>query len=457
MNIKAKFLSIALFFVTALLLASCATGPAYVKVDKIPDGMGLVYIYRPWVYQGGAISYDVIADSIVRTRLDNGGYYPFLSRTGEVEIWAKTESKSSVTLYIEEGQTYYIKGSVAMGAFVGRPHLTIVPPEVGEKEIPKRRLLTESTDMSNKEIPEIIKEILEMQKNQMISAVSAINSSDWKEVSKRYIITGSNSGLVYVYVNEEKKHEPLFGKPLVINVGIREDSDPYIVDWNNDGKKDFVIGAKNGEVLVFINKGTNQFLQLGKEIKLNNGDLDVGSSSSPAMVDWNGDGKKDLIVGNRAGSVLVFFNIGEDYDPTFSSKGIKTDIKVTSNATPFVVDWNNDGKFDVVCGSWDGSVYIFINEGDSKNPKFSKAQMLQVDNKELKLPNNTSVIAVDWDKDGKTDLLVSNKEGTEKDPGGRDKIIPLGIYLLLNTGTKEKPEFKELKEIKGKFRDDTVL
>ena len=145
-------------------------------------------------------------------------------------------------------------------------------------------------------------------------------------------------------------------------------------------------------------------------------------------------------------------NICEDYDPAFSSKGIETHIKVSGNATPFIVDWNNDGKFDVVCGSWDGRAYIFINEGDSKNPKFGKAQMLQVDNKELKLPSNTSVIAVDWNEDGKTDLLVSNKEGNEKDPGGRDKIIPFGIYILLNTGTKEKPEFKELKPIKGNFQ-----
>jgi len=70
--------------------------------------------------------------------------------------------------------------------------------------------------------------------------------------------------------------------------------------------------------------------------------------------------------------------------------------------------------------------------------------MLQENNKELKLPGPTSVIALDWDDDGKADLLVSNK----------DKV---GVYLLLNTGTKEKPEFKELKPVKGKFKDDTAL
>lgn len=61
---------------------------------------------------------------------------------------------------------------------------------------------------------------------------------------------------------------------------------------------------------------------------------------------------------------------------------------------------------------------------------------------EFKLPSRTSVTALDWDDDGRTDLLVSNKEK---------------IYLLLNTGTKEKPEFKELKPVKGKFKDDSVL
>lgn len=301
--------------------------------------------------------------------------------------------------------------------------------------------------------------ILEIQRKEGSAPAPKINLSDWNEDGKNDIIAGSDSGRVYAYLNTGTNLQPIFNKPIEIyGVEIMRFSDPYIVDWNNDGKKDILIGAKSGEISVFINKGTNQQPIFGGELILNNGSLDVGFSSSPSMADWNDDGKKDLIVGNRDGKVFLFLNIGEDSVPEFPTNGIKTDIKVSEYATPFSIDWNNDGKFDVICGSGDGKIYIFINEGDSKNPKFSKAQTLQVNNKEFRLPSPTSVIVIDWNDDGKTDLLISNKEIVKEGiTPDRKEIITLGIYLLFNTGTKEKPEFKEIKQIKDKFKDDTVL
>ncbi len=316
--------------------------------------------------------------------------------------------------------------------------------------------------------------ILEIQKKEGVTPNTKIKPFDWNEDGKKDIIIGSrgyivSKGHVLVYLNTGTNLQPMFDEPKIISDLVIKwweyafildiiNIDPYIVDWNNDGKKDFVLGQGSGEISVFINMGTNKHPIFAPAIRLNNGSLDVGFDSSPAMVDWNGDGKKDLVVGNRSGNVFVFLNIDEDSEPEFPSNGIKTDIKVTGNATPFIIDWNDDGKFDVLCGSKDGKIYIFINEGDSKTPKFNKAQTLQVNNNELKLPGPTSVIALDWDDDGKIDLLVSNKEVVEEGlTPDRNNIIPFGIYLLLNTGTREKPEFKELKEIKGKFMSDGLL
>ena len=299
--------------------------------------------------------------------------------------------------------------------------------------------------------------ILEMHKKggaalpQVVPDHPPINAFDWNEDGKKYIIKGSDKGNVCIYLNIGANKEPVFDKALEIpNVKVEDgESTPSVVDWNNDGRKDIIAGSAAGEISIFLNRGSNEQPMFEKERKLNDGNLDVGFSSSPVVVDWNDDGKKDLVVGNRKGKVFVFFNefnLIYDNSPHFQLDGTETTINVSGYATPFITDWNNDGKFDVICGSSDGRVYIFINEGSSKTPKFGKSVPLYVNNKEIKLPNSTSVIALDWDDDGRTDLLVSNKEKNQ-----------LGMYLLLNTGTKEKPEFKELKPIKGKFRDDAAL
>ncbi len=466
-RIKKRLLNIALLFIVALLFANCAMGPAYQRVDNIPAGMGVVYIYRPAKFVGGGNSPELRVNGVPKiNRFINGGYYPFFLKPGEVEFSIELGGRvMPITLYIEAGQTYYIRHGMPI-------RLTLVSPKIGEKEIADCRLLegrqpaleekmnkTETSAFTPEEILLLkrsgvpYEKILEMQKKgeRMPMPVSKINPFDWNEDGKKDIITGSNSGKVYVYINKGTNQEPEFDTALemleIHNVKVEDgESAPYIVDWNEDGKKDILAGSAPGEVSIFINRGTNLHPIFEKELKLNEGDLDVGDYASPAMVDWDGNGLKDLVVGNKNGKVFVFLNIGYKHNPLFSSDEIKTGIKVDGRATPFIVDWNNDGKFDVVSGSSDGKVYVFINEGDSKTPKFSKPQTVQVNGKELKLPNSTSVIALDWDDDGKTDLLVSNKEKNQ-----------LGIYLLINTGTKEKPEFKELKPLKGKFRDDAAL
>lgn len=144
--------------ITAILIAGvlwgsgCATlGPVYTKVDKVPQDRGLVYIYRPSSIMGSGVAYDVKVGDNVVTTLHSGGYFPYFSTPGEVEFWAKTESRSAVTIDVKSGQVYYIKGSLGVGFFVGRPHLMVVPADVGEKEIAECKLIPEPKKEETKE------------------------------------------------------------------------------------------------------------------------------------------------------------------------------------------------------------------------------------------------------------------------------------------------------------------
>jgi len=70
------------------------------------------------------------------------------------------------------------------------------------------------------------------------------------------------------------------------------------VDWNSDGEWDIVSGDREGYFNVYVMRDTVlephlQYPLMDLTI------LDVGYNSQPAVVDWNGDGKKDLLLGTE--------------------------------------------------------------------------------------------------------------------------------------------------------------
>lgn len=143
------YLQIIIGVFTLLLLTGCgAKGPKFVGIEKPQKNQALVYIYRPSSFVGGGVSYDIHAqksdtnDNVVG-HLSNGGYLKYITEPTEIEFWAKTEAKSSVTLDVEAAKLYCIKGEVGIGFLVGRPHLTIVDNNLCLEEI-------KSTNLSSK-------------------------------------------------------------------------------------------------------------------------------------------------------------------------------------------------------------------------------------------------------------------------------------------------------------------
>jgi hypothetical protein len=120
----------------ALLLAACAaTGPRFESEAAPPEGRATVYIYRESGFVGGGVAYTVSANGVEIAALPAGGYFVYHAAPGEVEFSARTEARTSVTIDARAGEAYYVKGTIGVGFFVGHPHLTVVPNDVGAKEI----------------------------------------------------------------------------------------------------------------------------------------------------------------------------------------------------------------------------------------------------------------------------------------------------------------------------------
>jgi len=77
------------------------------------------------------------------------------------------------------------------------------------------------------------------------------------------------------------------------------------LDWDGDGFKDLVVGNNNG-TLDFFKGSQDGTLAKATPDQIPFQGIDVGLDSSLAALDWRGDCFNDLIVGNDGGTLDLF-------------------------------------------------------------------------------------------------------------------------------------------------------
>ena len=83
----------------------------------------------------------------------------------------------------------------------------------------------------------------------------------------------------------------------------------------------------------------------------------------------------------------------QSYNPHLFMNGVRIqagseDLKAGDNySAPCVADWNGDGKKDLIVGSdWENGVYLYINEGSDDEPVFSSCIRMKADGRYISVP-----------------------------------------------------------------------
>jgi len=200
---------------------------------------------------------------------------------------------------------------------------------------------------------------------------------------------------------------------------------PRGVDWDEDGDIDLISGENNGKVMLFENVSLSgnpipDLTRVGY-IQANNVDIDVGSLSVPLVDDWNEDGKKDLIVGSDTGYIYLYLNTGTNAAPLFTNQ---TRIEADGGAIyyrkncPRIADLNEDGLKDLVVTGLEGACLFWPNYGTNAAPVFHEEYELS-DYQVLVDPtpggyNWCHFDVCDWNEDGHVDLLYTKWESEIK-------------------------------------------
>jgi hypothetical protein len=192
----------------------------------------------------------------------------------------------------------------------------------------------------------------------------------------------------------------------------RHDSeDIEFADVDNDGDLDiFVVSEDDQFNELYINDGTGRFTDASEVIPVG------GTSNALAMLDINGDGAIDALIGN-IGADRALINDGEgrfvDRSQDFWRNRSRTqDIELA--------DVDGDGDLDLLLAN-EGQNQLFLNDGDGwfVNSTGGRLPRREDETREIK--------AADFDGDGDLDLIVANVRFVTM-ASRRD-------YLLLNDGT----------------------
>jgi len=189
------------------------------------------------------------------------------------------------------------------------------------------------------------------------------------------------------------------------------------VDWNLDGKKDLILGGGEGRVRIYLNANTDAdpvFNSFGVIVAAGK-PLDVGQGSVPYIVDWNNDGTRDLLVGEWYGRIYLLINTGTNADPIFPAKPFILDggslLQLNGYSAPYVVDYDRDGKKDLLSGATDGMIHFYKNIGTDEDPQFNGSTLLEDDLGVIDAGNYSKPELSDWDYDGFMDLLCGGQSG----------------------------------------------
>lgn len=112
------------------LLAGCAAGgPKFSEVKgslpEIGPEQGRIFFYRPSAV-GAAVQPNILLNGIVVGEMVPQGFFYVDRAPGRYLATARTESEASLEIPLAASETKYVRASISLGIFVGRPNLNLV-------------------------------------------------------------------------------------------------------------------------------------------------------------------------------------------------------------------------------------------------------------------------------------------------------------------------------------------
>ncbi len=195
---------------------------------------------------------------------------------------------------------------------------------------------------------------------------------------------------------------------------------PAFGDLDGDTDADMIIGGHDGKLQYFENTAaigsTANFSLTAANFKnSNNRVIDVGDAAAPQIVDVDGDGKNDLVVGGRSGKLAYYRHIGSGTASIPSMDSISHffgNVKVNrpgyfiGYSYPFL--FKQGGVSRLLVGAESGYLQIYDSIDGNLGGSFAKTDTTFLN---IFQGTRSAPFGTDMNNDGLMDLIVGNYSG----------------------------------------------
>lgn len=292
---------------------------------------------------------------------------------------------------------------------------------------------------------------------------------DWTGDGHIDLIVGDEDGRVALVEHSGQTvgglpvfHQPAYFQQQADTLKFGALSTPFVIDWDGDGAQDILCGNTAGNIAFFKNLGTGDrgLPKWAAPVLIGTPDGTPfrvlagpnGSVQGPceakwgytslSAADWNGDGRLDIVYNSILGRIGLLLGTGDPLrlQPTVFDTGLRehpprwqwwqspaSDTLTQWRTTPLATDYDGDGKLDLVALDQDG--YLALRRGGGPAERI----FVDEDDRPLRLnarsagrSGRAQLTLVDWDGDGKQDLLVNSQNAVwYRHVGERDGRVVL--------------------------------
>lgn len=237
---------------------------------------------------------------------------------------------------------------------------------------------------------------------------------------------------------------------LIVGSDYWDDYWPNGLEWNDEGYRGYddagrwLGGPLRGYLYAFKNKGTLSEPRLERGYPLLAGEtpLEVYGQLAPAFGSF--DGVRKSLVAGEFWNILHIARQREDghFEPTNLVRNAEDAVLELDQCIhlPCVVDWDRDGREDILVGAEDGYISFLKNCGNDENgiPRFEKRGRVETTKPLIHAGVLPSPAAYDFSGNGHYDLVVGNSSGELLFYGSReqDGTIYLDKEVMLEADGK---------------------